>query len=121
MSYALQRAKDLETSETLVNSPGQMAKLRVSVPGPSKRFLASIEVLALSSRRTLAGATLKPAATAGVTIIAPMGKAFELFGGVQNLFNVVYADPVSDQHRQDVITQNGTTLRVGLRWKLAAK
>ena len=121
MSYALQRVKDLETGETLVNSPGQMAKLRVSVPGPSKRWLASIEVLALSSRRTLAGATLQPAATAGVTIIAPMGKMFELFGGVRNLFDVQYADPVSDQHRQDAITQNGRTLRVGLRWKLAAK
>jgi iron complex outermembrane receptor protein len=121
MSYALQRAKDLETSETLVNSPGQMAKLRLSVPGPSKRWMASIEVLALSSRRTLASATLKPAATAGVTIIAPIGKAFELFGGARNLFDVQYADPASDQHLQDVIPQNGRTFRVGLRWKLAAK
>jgi outer membrane receptor for ferrienterochelin and colicins len=121
MSYALQRVKDLETGETLVNSPGQMGKLRLSVPGPSKRWLASIEVLSLSSRRTLAGATLKPAATASVTVIAPMGKAFELFGGVRNLFDVQYADPASDQHLQDVIPQNGRTLRVGLRWKLAAK
>ena len=121
MSYALQRVKDLETGEALVNSPGQMAKLRVSLPGPSKRWLASIEVLSVSSRRTLAGATLKPAATAGVTVIAPMGRAFELFGGVRNLFNLQYADPASDSHRQDVIPQNGRTLRVGLRWKLAAK
>jgi outer membrane receptor protein involved in Fe transport len=69
----------------------------------------------------LAGATLKPAATAGVTIIAPMGRAFELFGGVRNVFNVQYADPASDSHRQDVIPQNDRTARVGLRWKLAAK
>jgi outer membrane receptor protein involved in Fe transport len=98
-----------------------MAKLRVSLPVPSKRWLASIEVLALGSRRTLAGATLQPAATAGVTIIAPVGSAFELFGGVRNLFDVQYADPASDSHRQDVIPQNGRTLRVGLRWKIAAK
>jgi outer membrane receptor for ferrienterochelin and colicins len=121
MSYALQRVKDLETGQTLVNSPGQMATLRVSVPGPSKRWLASVEVLSLGSRRTLTGATLKPAATAGVTVLAPIGRAFELFGGVRNLFDVQYADPASDQHRQDVIPQNGRTLRVGLRWKLAAK
>jgi outer membrane receptor protein involved in Fe transport len=121
VSYALQRVKDLETGETLVNSPGQMAKLRLSLPMPSKRWLASIEVLSLSSRRTLAGATLKPAATAGVTIIVPVGRAFELFGGVRNVFNVQYADPASDSHRQDVIPQNGRTARVGLRWKLAAK
>jgi outer membrane receptor for ferrienterochelin and colicins len=121
MSYALQRVRDLETGEALVNSPGQMAKLRVSVPIPTKRWLASVELLSLGSRRTLAGATLKPAATAGLTIIAPIGHAFELFGSARNVFNVQYADPASDSHRQDVIPQNGRTLRVGLRWKLDAK
>jgi iron complex outermembrane receptor protein len=121
MSYALQRVKDFETGETLVNSPGQMAKLRVSVPGPSKRFYASLEVLALGARRTLAGATLPPAATAGLTMIAPLGHAFELFGSVRNLANVQYADPASDSHRQDVIPQNGRTLRIGLRWKVGAR
>jgi outer membrane receptor for ferrienterochelin and colicins len=121
MSYALQRVRDLETGETLVNSPGQMAKLRVSVPVPSKRWFASVEVLALGSRRTLAGANLRPAATANLTMIAPIGPTFELFGGARNLFNVQYADPASDSHRQDVIPQNGRTLRVGLRWKLGGK
>jgi outer membrane receptor for ferrienterochelin and colicins len=121
MSYALQRAKDLETGEVLVNSPGQMAKLRLSLPIPSTPWLASVEVLSLGSRRTLAGTTLKPAATADLTLIAPLGRAFELFGAARNVFDVQYADPASDQHRQDVIPQNGRTLRVGLRWKPGAK
>ena len=121
MSYALQRARDIETGATLVNSPGQMAKLRLSVPGPSRRSFVSVEVLSMGSRRTLAGATLTPAATANVTVIVPIGDAFELVGGVRNLFNLQYADPVSDQHRQDVIPQNGRTLRVGLRWNVRHK
>ena len=84
----------------LVNSPGQMAKFRLSVPGPSTLSVVSVEVLSMSSRRTLAGDTLEPAATANVTMIAPVGTRFELVGGVMNLFDVQYADPVSDQHQQ---------------------
>jgi outer membrane receptor protein involved in Fe transport len=121
MSYALRRAEDLETGEGLVNSPAQMAKLRVSVPGPFKRSFVSMEVLSMSSRRTIAGATLGAATTANVTMVSPFGSAFELVGSVRSLFNVQYADPASDAHRQDAIPQNGRTVRVGLRWKLGAK
>jgi outer membrane receptor for ferrienterochelin and colicins len=120
-SYALQRAEDVETGAALVNSPGQMAKLRLSVPGPSKRSFVSIEVLSMSSRRTLAGATLTPATTANVTIIVPVGPALELVGIAQNLFNVQYADPASASLQQDSIVQNGRTWRVGLSWKFRSK
>ena len=110
MSYALQRAEDVQTGAALVNSPGQMAKLRLSMPGPSKRSFVSVEVLSMSSRRTLAGNTLNPATTANVTMIVPAGTAFELVGTVANLFNVQYADPASNHapsgrhptERQDV-------------------
>jgi outer membrane receptor for ferrienterochelin and colicins len=121
MSYALQRAEDVQTGEGLVNSPGQMAKLRLSVPGPSRRSFVSLEVLSMSSRRTLAGNTLNPATTANVTMIVPVGTAFELVGTVANLFNVQYADPASNQLLQDSIPQNGRTARVGLTWKLWSK
>jgi len=121
MSYTLQRSEDVQSGAVLVNSPAQMAKFRLSVPGPSKRSFVSVEVLSMSSRRTLAGDTLKPAATANVTMIAPVGTAFELVGGVMNFFDLQYADPVSDQHRQDSIERNGRTFRVGLRWKVWSK
>jgi len=118
MSYALQHAEDRDTGLSLVNSPAQMGKMRVSIPGPSKGSFLSTEVLAMSSRRTIAGGTLGAAATASVTLVAPVGKRFELIGTVRNLFDVQYADPASDSHRQDSIPQNGRTIRVGLRWKL---
>jgi outer membrane receptor protein involved in Fe transport len=120
-SYSLQRVRDLETGETLVNSPAQMLKMRLSVPLPLDLSSLGIEVLSMSSRRTLAGATLSPAATANVTVVAPVGKRFELVGSVKNLFDIQYADPGSDQHIQDTIPQNGRTLRVGLRVKLATR
>jgi outer membrane receptor for ferrienterochelin and colicins len=115
-SYALQRAEDLETGATLVNSPAQVTKFRVSVPGPSKRSFVSAEVLGMSSRRTLGGATLPAQATANVTAIVPILTAFELVGTVRNLFDVQYADPVSADHLEDVVSQNGRTLRIGLTW-----
>jgi outer membrane receptor for ferrienterochelin and colicins len=121
MSYALQRAEDVVTGAALVNSPGQMAKLRLSVPGPSKRSFVSVEVLSMSSRRTLAGATLTPATTANVTVIVPVGRGLELAGIAQNLFNVQYADPASASLQQDSIVQNGRTWRVGLSWKFLSK
>jgi len=120
-SYALQRAEDVQTGEVLVNSPGQMAKMRLSVPGPSRRSFVSVELLSMSSRSTLAGDTLRPATTASIAMIVPAGSAFELVGGVANLFNVQYADPVSSQLQQDAIVQNGRTLRIGLTWKFWPK
>ena len=117
MSYALQRAEDLDTGATLENSPAQVGKVRVSVPGPFTRSFVSAEVLTLSGRRTLAGVTLKPQATASVTVIVPIGNAFELVGSVRNLLDVQYTDPASADHREDVIPQNGRTVRVGLTWK----
>jgi outer membrane receptor for ferrienterochelin and colicins len=120
VSYALQRVEDVQTREALVNSPGQMAKLRMSVPGPSKGSFVSVEVLSMGSRQTLADVTLKPATTANVTMIVPVGTSFELMGTVANLFNVQYADPATGQPL-NVIPQNGRTLRVGMRLKRWSK
>ena len=102
----------------LVNSPAQMGKMRVSIPAPLKGSYLSGEVLAMSSRRTVAGGTLGAAATVSLTLVAPVTKRLELLATARNLFDVLYADPASDAHRQDSIPQNGRTLRVGLNWKL---
>ena len=70
---------------------------------------------------TLAGYRLPPATLATVTMIQPIGRSFELFGTVRNLFNEQYSDPASDQNLQDSLPQNGRTVRVGLRLKLGSK
>jgi outer membrane receptor protein involved in Fe transport len=80
-----------------------------------------MELISLSSRLSLAGGTLKPATTINATLIVPAGRALEVTGTAANLFNVQYADPVSDAHRQDAIAQNGRTLRIGISWKFWSK
>jgi iron complex outermembrane receptor protein len=121
VSYALQRATDRETKTSLPNSPGQMGKLRMSLPLAGDRSSLGVEVLYLGARQTLRGNTLSPATTANVTVVQPVGRGLELVGTIRNLFDEQYADPASDQHRQDSIPQNGRTFRVGLRWTFEAK
>ncbi|HET9270413.1 MAG TPA: TonB-dependent receptor, partial [Vicinamibacterales bacterium] len=126
VSYAVQRTADRETNDELPNSPRHMAKVRVSLPGPANRSFVSVEGQYLSSRATLPRpnlggfvfATRVPqAATLNVTMVQPLGQAWEVNGGVRNLFNARYADPVSDQHLQAAVQQNGRTARIGLTWK----
>jgi outer membrane receptor for ferrienterochelin and colicins len=116
-SYGLQQATDQETQADLPNSPRHMAKARVSVAGPTNRSFVSVEAMYLSSRKTLAGSKVSGAATVNVTMVQPLGRSWELFGGVRNLFDADYADPVSNQHLQEAVVQNGRTARVGLRWR----
>jgi len=115
-SYAVQRATNAGTGLSLTNSPRHLAKLRVSVPGPTKRSFASAELQYVSSRGTRLGEILPARALANISFSQPMGRSLEMFLGARNLFNQQYADPASDAYVQDSIGQNGRTLRVGLRW-----
>jgi iron complex outermembrane receptor protein len=117
-SYTLQRARDTETDMAPANSPAQMGKLRLGARTLPRASSLALEVLALGSRRSLAGATLPTAVTANLTTIVPLTHTLELTGSIRNLFDESYADPASDAHREDVIPQNGRTLRLGVRVKL---
>jgi outer membrane receptor for ferrienterochelin and colicins len=118
VSYALQSAVAQETHTRLPNSPRQIAKARITLPGPADRSFVSVEGQYLSSRGTVAGAQVAASATVNLTMVQPIGRSWELFGSVRNIFDTRYSDPVSSQHRQDSIVQNGRTARIGLRWRL---
>ena len=120
VSYALQSAVAQETQAGLPNSPRHLVKARISLPGPTARSFVSVEGQYLSSRKTLAGATVSAAATANITLVQPLGRSWEIVASVRNIFDVRYLDPVSSSHVQDAIEQNGRTARIGLRWKLWA-
>jgi iron complex outermembrane receptor protein len=130
VSYAVQNAVDQQTHDELPNSPRHVAKGRVSVPGPLSRSFVSVEGQFLSSRATLArpaadgsmvAGRVGSAATANVTLVQPLGRTWELTAGVRNLFDSKYSDPVSDQHVQEAVEQNGRTARIGLTWKVGAR
>jgi outer membrane receptor for ferrienterochelin and colicins len=128
VSYALQQAVDQQTDDELPNSPRHVAKARISLPGPTPRSFVSVEAQYLSSRGTLPRpdgnggftlpGTVAAAATANITVVQPLARSWELFGTVRNVFDTKYDDPVSDQHLQESIEQNGRTARIGLTWKI---
>jgi iron complex outermembrane receptor protein len=118
VSYALQSAIEQETLTRLPNSPRHIAKARISVPGPTDRSFVSVEAQYLGSRGTLAGSEVAAAAPVNITMVQPLGRSWELSGSVLNIFDARYSNPVSSQHRQDAIRQNGRTARIGLRWRL---
>ena len=117
VSYALQRAVDQASLASLPNSPRHIVKARISFPAPAGSVV-SVDALYLSSRGTLAGMTVAAAATANVTLVLPLGRSWELYSSVRNIFDTRYSDPVSTQHRQDAISQNGRTARIGIRLRL---
>jgi outer membrane receptor protein involved in Fe transport len=121
VSYALQSAVDQDTHGQLPNSPRHLVKARVSLAGPTPRSMLSAEAQYMSSRGTVGGSSVSPAATVNLTMVQPLGVSWELFGAVRNVFDAQYADPASDQHIQDSIPQNGRTARIGLRWKVWGK
>jgi outer membrane receptor for ferrienterochelin and colicins len=126
-SYAFQKAVDQQTLEELPNSPHHVLKARISLPGLTPHSFLSIEGQYLSSRATIARddradgykfATSVPgAATVNINYVAPIGHSWEISGGIRNLFNNEYLDPVSG-NEQAAIQQNGITARIGLTWKL---
>lgn len=120
-SYALQRAVDRDTRGDLPNSPRHMLKGRVSIPLLTPRSYLAVEGLYMSARDTLSGGSVAPAATMNMTLTQPIGRSWEIVGSVRNLFDIVYSDPASSQHLQDVIPQNGRTARIGLRWKVGGR
>jgi len=113
-SYAVQRAVD-EGDLQLTNSPGNLAKFRISAPAPG-RSSAAFELQYIGERGTLGGRSVGGATVANVNVRKRVTPKIELFGLVANAFNTRYSDPASDEHAFDVIEQNGRTARIGLRW-----
>jgi iron complex outermembrane receptor protein len=116
-SYALQRTEDQDTQTELPNSPRHMVKGRLSVPGLSRGSSIALEGLFMSGRQTLLGSRLAATGTVNLTATQPFGRSWELLVSARNVFGATYADPASSAHRQDAITQNGRTARIGLTWK----
>jgi len=121
VSYAAQRAAEQETGAELANSPRHVLKARISLAGPTRGSFISAEAEYGSSRKTVVGTEVAGATVFNLTLTQPLGRQAELFATVRNLFDTAYADPASDQHRQETIPQNGRTARIGVRWTFGKK
>jgi iron complex outermembrane receptor protein len=87
-----------------------MLKLNLIVPLLSDRLFAGVETRYLSSRSTLSGKTASDFFTTNLTLFSQnILKNTEVSFSIYNLFDQRYGDPGSEEHRQDIVEQDGRT------------
>jgi iron complex outermembrane receptor protein len=118
LSYAFQRAENSSTGQELSNSPRQLARFDLITPIFRDRLFADLEVIGSSGVRTQAGKETDGYAVVNLTLFSQrIAKGLEVSATVYNLFNTQYAYPVSQDLRQDSITQDGRGFRVKLTYR----
>jgi outer membrane receptor for ferrienterochelin and colicins len=116
-SYAFQRTRDVGSGERLVNSPSHLARASLTLP-LADRLSAGVDAEYMSSRRTLAGRETGDVFLANLTLLARrLPGRLEASASVYNLFDRRYGDPGSEEHVEDVLFQDGRTLRFNLLWR----
>ena len=75
--------------------------------------------LLLSAAVPAAAHRVAPSLVSDVTLSRPAAnRRFALSVSVHNLFDTAYGDPASEEHRQQVIPQDGRTAALRLTWHL---
>jgi outer membrane receptor for ferrienterochelin and colicins len=117
LSYIYQETEDMETERILSNSPRQLAKCNLIAPLLRDRLFLGTEIQYTDQRETLSGNEVDGFFVTNATLfcrgIIP-GLKFSF--SVYNLFDKKYDHPGSEEHLQDVITQDGRTSRFKLTY-----
>ncbi len=117
-SWAYQLSENAETGETLSNSPRHLGKLGLGAPVLNDRFHAAAEAQYTSKRKTVSGGETGGFAVANLILSSRrLLGGIELSAAVYNLFDRRYSDPVSDNHLQDAIQQDGRTFRLKAKYE----
>jgi iron complex outermembrane receptor protein len=118
LSYTVQRTADASTALVLSNSPAHLAKASVEVPLSSRRIWLGSGLQYTSSRRTLGGTSLPGFAVADVALRASsLLPRVGLLLSVTNALDTTFAQPGSEEHRQDTIVQPGRAIRLEASWR----
>ncbi len=118
LSYTFIKTMDTETGRAMTNSPSHLAKLNVTAPLKNEKIFLGIEEQYMSRRKTLDGNNAKANYITNVTIFSrDMLKNMEISASVYNLFDYAYGDPGAEEHRQDIIGQDGRSFRLKLTYR----
>jgi outer membrane receptor for ferrienterochelin and colicins len=117
-SYSYQDSLDKLTGEPLTNSPRHLAKAKVVIPLLPERLFAGVEAQYTGRRKTLRGNDANDYIVTNLTIFGHrLVKGLEFSATVYNLFDKRFGDPGSEEHRQDIIEQDGRDFRVKLTYR----
>lgn len=120
ISYAVQQARSRLTNDVLSNSPKHLGKLNLTTPLIKNKLFVGFEGQYTSRRRTALGGEAKSFFISNVNLLAgQLAKRLDVSFGVYNVFNQRYGDPGSEEHRQNVIWQDGRTYRVKLTYRFS--
>ena len=112
-SYEFERARDLATHNDLSNSPDHLARVNVAAPLLGDRLTAGLEIQYTGRRATVRGGEAGGFPMANLTLTCrELARGFALSASVYNLFDRAYADPGSEEHREEAIPQDGRSLRL---------
>jgi len=117
-SYTFQDVRDSGTGRVLSNSPQHLGKLNVIAPLFRDWLFLGGELQYTSARRTVRGGEAEAFWVANVTLFTQKllsGVSFS--ASVYNLFDQQYGDPGAEEHRQDVIGQDGRTFQLKLTYR----
>jgi outer membrane receptor for ferrienterochelin and colicins len=115
VGYTYQRSRNEETGLWLTNSPRHLANVNLMAPLIDRRLFGAVELRQMSSRRTISGNEVSSLFVANLTVSTrSLPKGLNLSASIFNLFDNQYADPGSEEHRQDSIVQSGRSFRVKL-------
>ncbi|HKX30237.1 MAG TPA: TonB-dependent receptor [Blastocatellia bacterium] len=118
IGYTLEDTRDIETNETLTNSPKHLGKFNLIVPLVKRKMFMGLELQYTSKRKTLAGAHTDAVWLSNVTLFnQKLIKGLNFSFSVYNLFDQRYGDPGAEEHRQDTIEQNGRNMRLKLTYR----
>ncbi len=117
ISYTFQESSNIETNETLTNSPGHMAKLNLIAPFIKGTLFTGIEEQYMSKRKTLKGNNAEGFFVTNLTLFSRnLLKGLEISGSIYNVFDKKYGDPGSEEHLQDIIQQDGRSFRLKITY-----
>jgi iron complex outermembrane receptor protein len=95
VSYSYQDSKNEATEDDLTNSPHHMIKLNLGMPLLGEKLSAGLEAQSMSRRLQDGGGTTESFALVNLTLMnRDLVKGLVLTGGIYNLLDEEYADPV---------------------------
>ncbi|WP_316675872.1 TonB-dependent receptor plug domain-containing protein [Ralstonia chuxiongensis] len=111
-SYSFQRSEDVDTGQTLSNSPRHMLKINATAPVWRSDWRAGVEAQYISNRLTTAG-EVGGYWIANLTLLAArLAPNLEMSTSIYNLFDRRYADPAGPELPQPSVEQDGRAFRV---------
>jgi outer membrane receptor for ferrienterochelin and colicins len=116
---AFQSSSNERTRGGISNSPGQLATVVLDAPLGRSGIVLGFNSWYISERHTVTGSRVAPSFVSDVTLSrSAANRRLALSLSIHNLFDADYGDPAAEEHRQQVIPQDGRTAALRLTWRL---